>query len=104
MSDPLAAAQAILDAMRDGDVTALSPDVHFRSDVHGVLDAQAIIDLHARRRQGARFVPGDTLMKRNLIFIWFAYEDVDGKPTEQGTWIWSMDRDGRVVEWNELRG
>lgn len=102
------AADALIAAIEAGDGLdgLLTDDVHFRSDVHGTLDAAGIEALLAERATGfaTRFLPGDRIMKRNLVFAWFRYEDMDGKTKEQGTWILSFDRDGRVMEWGEFRG
>ncbi len=106
--DPLEAADALIAAIAAGESVAphLAEVVHFRSDVHGVLGAQEIEALLAERATGfaTRFLPGDRVMKRNLVFAWFRYEDMDGKTKEQGTWLLSFDRDGRVMEWTEFRG
>ncbi len=106
--DPLEAADALIAAIAAGDdlPPLLAPDVHFRSDVHGTLGAQEVAALLAERASGfaTRFLPGERVMKRNLVFAWFRYEDMDGKTKEQGTWLLSFDREGRVMEWNEFRG
>ncbi len=102
------AADRLIAAIADGADLAplLSPDVHFRSDVHGTLDGDGIAALLAERASGfaTRFLPGERVMKRNLVFAWFRYEDMDGKTKEQGTWVLSLDREGQVMEWSEFRG
>lgn len=101
MADPVAVVAQLMDAIQQGgDVSDLLADgVHFRSDVVGVLDKPALIDhLHGRRIQ-----PKDQVMKRNLMFVWWIVDGIDG-PEEQGTWIIAIDQDGLVVEWQEFRG
>lgn len=105
--DPQDAAGRLLDAVSAGeDFTPwLADDVHVRSDTVDTLSGQEWM-AWLRERLAAphrRFVPGETVMKRNLVFAWWAIEGIDGVE-EQGTWILSFDRDGRVVEWQEFRG
>ncbi len=99
--DPLDIVDRMLAAMSDGaDVESfLHDDVHFRSDVIDTLGKDDLIT-HMEAR---RINPKDRVMKRNLVFVWWTIDGIDG-PEEQGTWIISVDQDGLVIEWQEFRG
>lgn len=103
--DPLAAADRLLaaigtDALRD----LLDEAVHFRGDAVGVLRRDDAVALMVERTRHGRFAPGERAMKRNLVFVWFGFKDIDGKPIVRGTWILSFDREGQVIEWQEFQG
>lgn len=88
------------------DITPLlASGVHFRSDTVDTLGADQVNAHVHGRTTGAfqKFVPGQVVMKRNLIFAWWQIEGLDGLE-QQGTWILSFDRDGQVVEWQEFKG
>ncbi len=99
--DPVDVVARLMDALaNDADlVPFLHEDVHFRSDVVGVLGRDELIQ-HMRQR---RVQPKDQAMKRNLMFVWWTIDGIDG-PEEQGTWIIAIDQDGLVIEWQEFRG
>lgn len=91
--DPLQTARELVDALSRGE--------ELESLVRP--EALPVAQLMASRPSGAASaVVLDAVMKRNLVFLSYAWRGDDGKDLATGTWILSFGRDGRVTHWTAM--
>lgn len=100
-------ARALLDAVaQGGDVEAFLHDgLSFRTDAGDILDRDGLLERLRSRRGGGhghRYVFGEAVTKRNIVFASWQWQAPDGSVKDSGTWFLSFDREGLVTDWAEI--